>query len=206
MIRRKSDMIITKIEPVTKTKFKIYVEEQFAFTLYKGELSRFCLKEQGEITEEIISRIKAEVLVKRAKLKAMHLLNEMARTEAQLRQKLKQNGYPEDVIDDAVAYVKSFGYINDEAYIRNFVESRKGKKSRREIYALLGQKGLNQETAETVLDEMYEEHSDQEAIREILRKKHWDSEESDIKEKQKIYAYLVRKGFRYEDIRQVIQV
>lgn len=206
MIRRKSDMIITKIEPVTKTKFKIYVEEQFAFTLYKGELSRFCLKEQGEITEEIISRIKAEVLVKRAKMRAMHLLNEMARTEAQLRQKLKQNGYPEDVIDDAVAYVKSFGYINDEAYIRNFVESRKGKKSRREIYALLGQKGLNQETVETVLDEMYEEHSDQEAIREILRKKHWDSEESDIKEKQKIYAYLVRKGFRYEDIRQVIQV
>jgi len=199
-------MIITKIEPVTKTKFKIYVEEQFAFTLYKGELSRFCLKEQGEITEEIISRIKAEVLVKRAKMRAMHLLNEMARTEEQLRQKLKQNGYPEDVIDSAVAYVKSFGYINDEAYIRNFVESRKGKKSRREIYALLGQKGLNQETVETVLDEMYEEHSDQEAIREILRKKHWDSEESDIKEKQKIYAYLVRKGFRYEDIRQVIQV
>lgn len=206
MIRRKSDMIITKIESVTKTKFKIYVEEQFAFTLYKGELSRFCLKEQGEITEEIISRIKAEVLVKRAKLRAMHLLNEMTRTEAQLRQKLKQNGYPEDVIDGAVAYVKSFGYINDEAYIRNFVESRKGKKSRREIYALLGQKGLNQETVETVLDEMYEEHSEQEAIREILRKKHWDSEESDIKEKQKIYAYLVRKGFRYEDIRQVIQV
>ena len=199
-------MIITKIEPVTKTKFKVYVEEQFAFTLYKGELSRFQLKEQGEISEEIIARIKAEVLVKRAKLRAMHLLNDMARTEAQLRQKLKQNGYPEDVVDAATAYVKSFGYINDEAYIQNFVESKRGKKSRKEIYALLGQKGLDMETVEEVLDKVYEEHSDREAIREILRKKHWNPEEADVKERQKIYACLVRKGFRYDDIRQVIQV
>lgn len=199
-------MMITKIEPASKTKFKIYVDEEFAFILYKGELSRFRLKEQGEISEETISQIKSEILVKRAKLRAMHLLNEMARTEAQLRQKLRQNGYPEDVIETAINYVKSFGYINDETYIRNFVESRKEKKSRREIYALLSQKGLNQEMVESVLNEVYEGYSEQEAIREIMRKKRWNPETADGKELQRIYASLVRKGFRYEDIRQVIQV
>ena len=60
--------------------------------------------------------------------------------------------------------------------------------------------------AEEIMEEMYEEHSDQEAIRELLRKKHRDFACTDPKEKQKIYGYLVRKGFRYEDIRQVIQV
>ena len=136
----------------------------------------------------------------------MHLLNDMFRTEDQLRQKLRQNGYPEDVTDEAIAYVKSFGYINDEAYIRNFVESRKDKKSRKELYALLSQKGVKGESVDRILDEIYEEHSDRKAIYEILRKKRWNPENADDKEKQKMYGYLVRKGFRYEDIRQVIQV
>ena len=198
-------MRITRIEPVTKTKYRVSVDEQFAFVVYKGELSRFHLKEECELTEDAYAKIK-EVLLKRAKLRAMHLLNDMARTESQLRDKLKLGGYPSEITEAAIAYVKSFGYINDDAYIRNFIDSRKDKKSRREIYALLRQKGVDMNRAEEIMEEMYEEHSDQEAIRELLRKKHWDFACTDPKEKQKIYGYLVRKGFRYEDIRQVIQV
>ena len=47
----------------------------------------------------------------------MHLLNDMARTESQLRDKLKLGGYPSEITEAAIAYVKSFGYINDDAYI-----------------------------------------------------------------------------------------
>jgi len=198
-------MIITGIETVTKTKYKVYIDEQFAFVLYKGELSRFQIRETEEISEETVRRIKEEVLLKRAKLRAMHLLEEMARTEAQLIQKLNQNGYPPDVIERAVDYVKSFGYINDEAYIRSFAESRRDRKSRREIAALLGQKGVDKELLNRVLAEVYEEHSEQEAIRDILRKKRWNPQEGDRKEQQKIYACLARKGFRYEDIRQAME-
>ena len=133
-------MRITRIEPVTKTKYRVSVDEQFAFVVYKGELSRFHLKEECELTEDTYAKIK-EVLLKRAKLRAMHLLNDMARTESQLRDKLKLGGYPSEITEAAITYVKSFGYINDDAYIRNFIDSRKDKKSRREIYALLRQKG-----------------------------------------------------------------
>ena len=156
-------MRITRIEPVTKTKYRVSVDEQFAFVVYKGELSRFHLKEECELTEDTYAKIK-EVLLKRAKLRAMHLLNDMARTESQLRDKLKLGGYPSEITEAAITYVKSFGYINDDAYIRNFIDSRKDKKSRREIYALLRQKGVDMNRAEEIMEEMYEEHSDQEAI------------------------------------------
>ena len=199
-------MRITKIEPVTKTKYRIYIDEQFAFVLYKGELSRFRLKVDSEVTEETIHTIKNDILIKRAKLRAMHLLNAMARTEAQLKQKLLQGGYPEDVVDVAIAYVKSFGYINDEAYVSNFIETRYNKKSKREIKALLSQKGIDAELAERMLESSYEEHSDRDAIQEIVQKKRWNVEEMDDKTKQKAYAYLMRKGFRYEDVRSVLQV
>ena len=32
-------MVVTRVEAVTKTKYKVYVDGQFAFILYKGELS-----------------------------------------------------------------------------------------------------------------------------------------------------------------------
>ena len=149
-------MRITRIEPVTKTKYRVSVDEQFAFVVYKGELSRFHLKEECELTEDTYAKIK-EVLLKRAKLRAMHLLNDMARTESQLRDKLKLGGYPSEITEAAIAYVKSFGYINDDAYIRNFIDSRKDKKSRREIYAILRQKGVDMNRAEEIMEEMYEE-------------------------------------------------
>ena len=49
-------MRITRIEPVTKTKYRVSVDEQFAFVVYKGELSRFHLKEECELTEDTYQR------------------------------------------------------------------------------------------------------------------------------------------------------
>ena len=52
-------MRITRIEPVTKTKYRVSVDEQFAFVVYKGELSRFHLKEECELTEDTYAKIKS---------------------------------------------------------------------------------------------------------------------------------------------------
>ena len=197
-------MTVTKIEPVTKTRYKVYVDGQFAFVLYKGELFKYQIRKDEEVSEETITRIKNEVLIKRAKLRAMHLLNAMPRTEQQLREKLAQNEYPEDVIDAAVSYVKSFGYINDEAYVRNFIISKRNSKSKREIVMLLGQKGLRGEMVDNIVEEMYAEESELSTIKEIMRKKRWNPSEMEEKEKQKMFGYLMRKGFSYEEIRRAI--
>lgn len=195
-------MVVTNIESITKTKYRVYIDDEFAFVLYKGELFKYQIRKEEEISEEIIIRIKNEVLIKRAKLRAMHLLNAMPRTEQQLREKLVQNEYPQDVIEVAVSYVKSFGYINDEAYIRNFIMSKKGSKSKREIVMLLGQKGLRGESVDLIAEEMYAEESELSTIKEIMRKKRWNPSEMDEKEKQKMFGYLMRKGFSYEEIRR----
>ena len=133
-------MKVTDIESVTNSKYKVYLDEQFAFVLYKGELSRYHVTEGSEITTDIYEEIRKEVIIKRAKLRALHLLNSMGRTEMQLRKKLKDSDYTDDVVEEAIKYVKSFGYINDTEYARSFVLNRKDKKSRKELYMLLCQK------------------------------------------------------------------
>ena len=199
-------MTVTKIEAISKTKYQIFIDNKFAFVLYKGELSHYHIEEDGEIDEAVYEEIKKNVVSKRAKLRARHLLNDMDRTENQLRDKLKSNLYPEDIIDEALNYVKSFGYINDYNYAKRFVDSRKDRKSKKELYALLCGKGLARELIDSAFEECYEREDGQNAIAELLRKKKFCLETATDKEKQKIYAFLMRKGFSYEDIRQVIQV
>lgn len=200
-------MIVTKTEPLTKTKFKVYIDGQFAFVLYKGELSRFHIREGEEISGETVTKIHEEVIKKRAKLRAMHLLEDMDRTEAALREKLRLGYYPEEAVDEAVRYVKSFGYLDDARYAENFVRSRQGSKSAREIQALLLKKGLSGDMIEAVFEKCREDSGDaeQEAVRKILKKKRFDPDMADEAQIQKIYAYLGRKGFRYDTVRQVIQ-
>lgn len=195
-------MIVTNIESITKNKYRVFIDEEFAFVLYKGELFHYQIKSNHEISEETIDAIKSEVLNKRAKLRAMHLLTAMPRTEKQLREKLAMNEYPVDVIEVAVSYVKSFGYINDEAYVRNFIVSKKNNKSKREIMMLLGQKGLKGEMIEQIVEEMYAEESELSTIRDIMRRKRWEPSEMDEKAKQKAFAYFMRKGFSYEEVRR----
>ena len=201
-------MTVTRIEAVSnsKNKFKVYVDEQFAFVLYKGELSRYHVKEGEELAEEIYTEIYEEVIVKRAKLRALHLLNTMGRTEVQLRQKLMQSDYPEEVIQKAMEYVKSFGYVNDAEYARSFILNRKDKKSRKELYMQLIQKGISTDVLDYVFEECYDDNSSKEAIYSLLQKKRYNPETASREETQKILAFLTRKGFSYEDIRQVLQV
>lgn len=198
-------MRVTKIEPVTKTRYKVFLEGQFAFVLYKGELSRYQIALDAEVEKDTVERILEETVLKRAKLRAMHLLTDMDRTESQLRTKLKQGLYPDQIVEQALDYVKSFGYVEDENYAKRFVDSKKSVKSRKEIYAALCQKGIAKETIERAMEACYEEEGEQEAIRRILEKKHFFDKQATEAERTKIYGYLMRKGFRCEDIRQVIQ-
>ena len=199
-------MTVTKIEPVPKTRFQVYVDGQPAFVLYKGELSRYRIEEKKEMTEEVYAEILQKVVLKRAKARALHLLNDMGRTEAQLRTKLLQGGYPADVTESALDYVKSLGYLNDAEYARSFIEGRKNKKSRNELYAALCRKGIDREEAKLALEEYYDGEDERAAIEALLRKKKFDPDTADYMQKQKIAGYLMRKGFRYDEIRRVIEV
>ena len=146
-----------------------------------------------------------EEQLRQAKLKALRLLERMDRTEAQLREKLLQAEFDSEMVEKAIAYVKSFGYINDEAYIENFIQSKRETKSRKEIYALLLGKGVSSEQIDLVFEQCYEKSTEQEAISRLIRKKNVDILHASEQELHKLYGYLARKGFQYDDIRQVIQ-
>ncbi len=199
-------MVVTALEHVASSKYKVYLDEQFAFVLYKGELSRYKVRLDSEITEEVYEKIKKEVIIKRARKRVLYLLQQMSRTELQVRDKLKRNLYTEDVIEDAITYAKQFGYIDDSAYTMNYIHYHKERKSRRELYAVLQGKGIPREMLDICMEEACEMDDERKAIESYIRKKGYCMENLTDEKKQKLYGYLARKGFEHHVIRQVIQV
>ena len=93
-------MLITQIEELSKSRSRIFIDEEFAFVLYKGELRSFRIRLGEELSEECYCRIMGELLPKRAKLRTMNLLKSREYTVKQLHDKLREGGYPEKVIEE----------------------------------------------------------------------------------------------------------
>ena len=201
--------VITSIEELDKSRVKVYIDEQFAFVLYKGELRSMGLKQNSAVTEHQLCRITSEILPKRAKKRAMNLLQKRQYTEKQLRDKLRQGLYQEAVIDDAVEYVKSFHYIDDLRFALDYIVYYSDYRSRGRIENDLIKKGIDKDViAEAYAATEEKDHltDEQDLIRKELEKKHFHADEADFTQKQKMIGYLYRKGFRLENIRNVIDV
>lgn len=185
--------MILQVSPVTKQKYRIVTDEQPAFILYKGEVACFHLEEGGELSEDQFRTIQTEILLKRAKLRALHLLTAKDHTEAELVKKLTKNGYTPWAVEKAVEYVKSYHYLDDARYVSAYISCYGNRKSKKQMKYELLQKGISSEILASC-DEM-EEQEEAEVVYSLLKKRCPHPEEADEKERKKQYGYLARKGF-----------
>ncbi|RKM57028.1 regulatory protein RecX [Butyrivibrio sp. X503] len=199
-------MIISNIVEFDKKRNKIFIDGEFAFVLYKGELRSFGIKEGEQLSEEAYHEITRNLLPKRATKRAMELLVKKDYTEKKLKDKLAEGLYSEDIIDAAIEYVKSYNYLNDERYARDYVSYNIELKSKMRIKQDLMTRGVSKDVIDLVLDEFGEDEcrdAETDQIKKLLSKKHYDPD-MDYKEKQKIIAFLLRKGYSMELIKNAI--
>ena len=199
-------MIVTELIPISKGRYKVYIDQEFAFVLYKGELHVYELEVGAEVDGTCYEEIVSTVLPKRAKLRAMNLLQKRTYTTKQLRDKLKEGFYPEEIIEEAIAYVSSYHYLDDHRYALDYITYHAEMKSEKKLQYDLLNKGVPADIIAAAFDEWRELGGDQneiEMIRKQLEKKKY-SPDCDIKEKQKVYSYLLRKGFSLENVNKVL--
>lgn len=141
-------------------------------------------------------------ILRRAKLRAIHLLEYRDRTEKDMRRKLQQGDYPPEVIDKTIEYLKSYGYIDDKRYAGRYLSMRLGGKGRRRLFMELQQKGVDPSLAQEVWMEICQEEdiNERAAIRRLIEKKVGERTRLPRKEYQRLLNYLARRGFSWEDI------
>ncbi|MCL2718302.1 MAG: recombination regulator RecX [Lachnospiraceae bacterium] len=202
-------MTITDITtiPNTKSRYRIYIDEKFAFVLYKGELSLYDVAVGNELSNEVYQNIITKVLPKRAKMRTLHLLKNRRYTEKQLREKLDKGEYPLDVINETIEYLKSYKYIDDNQYARDYIDYHLNQKSRNRLCQDLFNKGIPNELSRVIYTEIAgAEFEDIEngQIMKLLEKKKLNKDTADLKEKQRLFAFLFRKGFSAETIKKFL--
>lgn len=200
-------MIVKEIEAVNKARYRVVLDENTAFVLYKGELNRFSIKQGEELSDEVYNDIFNNILPKRAKLRCMNLLKNRDYTRKQLEDKLRQGGYPKEIIDCAVDYVESYGYIDDERYARAFIEYNMKNKSRKRIETDLMKKGIGKDIINRVFDGLNSDGFEMDEavmINKLLVKKNYHAQLATVDEKRKMFAFLYRKGFNCDIIRRAL--
>lgn len=197
-------MHITNIEYKTKNKINIYINEECLFQLYSKDIELYNLVIGEELSYEKYTRILEDTLLPRAKKKAFNILKNMDNTEFELRRKLKNAFYPQEVIEATIEFFLEYNYLDDEMYAYNYIKYRKNSRSWRFLKNKLQTKGINRE----ILDRLYiQEYLDSDedpeliAIKKEIDKKNKDLDDLPYKEKEKLMASLYRKGFDLEKIK-----
>lgn len=201
-------MKVTRLEELSRSRSRVYIEQEFAFVLYKGELRSYHICEGEELEQSDYDEILNKVLPRRAKLRAMNLLKNREYTTRQLYDKLKEGGYPEGIIAQALDYVDSYHYTDDLRYAETYISDHETDRSRRRIEQDLMEKGIDRATLEKAWQQWEQKggvQNEDAMVRRLLDKRHYDPETADLKEHQKTYAFLMRKGFSPEVIRRALR-
>jgi regulatory protein len=201
-------MIVIDIEEISKSKVKVSTDNGAAFSLYKNELRTYGIAKDKDISEESYNRLIEEVLVKRAKLRCMNLLKSRDYTRHQLENKLRIGCYPNEVIDAAISYVMSYGYIDDIRYAVSYIGYKSPSKSKKQIRNELINKGISSDDIETAFVQCIEANNlsdEMKLIENLIRKKKYDKDASTYEEKQKIIGFLYRKGFSLDMIYKAVE-
>ena len=208
-------MIITDIVEINigrskkKTAYKIYMDYEYVFLLYKQDIKEYQLEVDTEITLELYDKIIEETVFRRAKQKALAILKHMDRTEMEMYSKLNEAYYTDLIIKRTIENLKEYHYIDDRRYASNFIRLRKETLSKFFIKSKLIQKGINKDILEEIIIIEYnlsEYDNDPEilAINKAILKRHKDISNIDWEEKQKLIASLYRKGFDLDKIRRCL--
>ena len=198
-------IIVKEIEAVGKGRYRVKFDTGVTCLLYRKEMSSFSIEKGKGITAQQYQELLEEVVGKRAKKRALHLLEQMDRTEKQLRDKLLANEYPQSCIDGAIAYVKGFHYLDDSRYASNYVRFSQEKMSKVQMKQKLMQKGIASSVIADAIEEAYVA-DEMEQIMALLRKRKFVPEKADEKEFQRTYQYVMRRGFKSSDILKAMKM
>jgi regulatory protein len=117
-----------------------------------------------------------------------------------LAERLVQTQTIQKIIQDCLAW----GYLDDQAWLESFVCSQLKRSSMRALMIKLQAKGLPSEIIQEVVEQWRNPDEEKQVIKKLLQTKYRSKDLTQYKERQKVMASLGRKGYPFDQIRQVL--
>ncbi len=200
---------ITKIEYQKKNKerFNIYIDDEYGFSVDISILIKYSLKKGMELDDALVD----DILSSEEKISVYNygisVLSRYAKSECELRLKMKNKGFEPQLIDNAISTLKERKYLDDERYCEMFINDKINisKHGVRKIKEALYYKGIDKEIIEEKIKNISAESEEERAF--ILGEiKLLNIKENDNRKKMaKLSNYLIGKGFEYETVNKTVR-
>lgn len=199
-------MLVTEIKPQKRdeTKYNIFIDGVYTFALPMQDILYFKLKEGEEVPEETVAYIRRNLIYIKAQDAALHYIGYKMRTTQEVRRKLQEKEYTEDVIDEVMEFLEKYGYVNDREYCEKYIceRLRLRPKSGYALKIELRQKGVAAGIIEEALSETQIDEA-RDALGWLEKKaREWPPDE---REKKRLQGFLLRKGYSYDVIREAFR-
>jgi regulatory protein len=159
----------------------------------------------GQAVEDgLLSEIEGRESLEAAVRRAGRLLSHRPRSEAELRATLQRAGTSPEAVEAALERLKGIGQINDDLFAAAWLENRAAFRPRSALAlrAELQRKGVARDVIDRALAAFSEDEAALAAARRAARR--WRAE-SDTVWRQRLYGYLLRRGFGHETISAAVR-
>ena len=201
---------ISAIEPQKHhlERVNVYVDGAFRVALAREVVLRAGLHAGDEVIESRLDELAAEDQLWKARDSALNLLSFRARTGAELRRRLREKAFPEEVVERCVAELVERGLVDDSAFAETFVRDRVRLRpsGARRLAQELRAKGVDADTAgEAIRDVLHtEEVSELELARAAVARWARRPGEDRDKARRRLHGFLARRGFGGDTVREIM--
>lgn len=206
-------MKITKLTEQVKNpeRVNVFVDEKYLFSLDISQIIDLKIKVGREICQQELECLKQASLFGKLYSRSLKYalirprsIREMKDYLWRLTQpKLAQNGkkqvtYPSFLAEKVLERLIQKNYVNDQIFAKFWITNRNQRKgiSERKLIQELSKKGISREIIRTTLAEGIRD--DKSELQKIIVKK------SSKYDNQKLFKYLLSKGFNYDDIKEAL--
>lgn len=195
-------MLITAIEPRRKAMSALYIDGEFVMNLDTRTLIENRFDVGREIDDDDLHEIINLSNERRAKEKALWLISYRDHSKKELTDKIRRTCDYESA-EKAVERMEELGLVNDRVFAERYARKLLFTKHMSKTAASyeLARKGIDRELADEILEGI--DVDEREQIREVIEKKYRNI--SDEKIKRRAFSALQRLGYRFDDIRAVLE-
>jgi regulatory protein len=181
----------------------VYLDDEFAFGI--NIMDAVSLRKGQVLSEAEIAELRHKDAIVKAADHIANLLSYRPQSTQEVRQKLSKKGsYEEVVIEAAIERMTRMAYLDDRSFARFWIESRSRSKplGKQALRYELRQKGIADALVQELLEELVDEGDAAYQAAEARVRRMRGSTQREFK--QKLGAFLQRRGFRYDAVNQAL--
>jgi len=199
-------MKITKISAQQRPgRYNVYLDDKFFIGASEETLIKHGLKIDLELTPIQAKKIKRAEDQDKFWQRSLGYLSYRPRSKQEVKIYLRRKDCSDKLSQTIIKRLVRLKLLNDVEFAKTWIKDRQVKlKGPRLIHSELIQKGINQQKIEPILNKWYNQDQERLIAKQAFQKKAKGKKLSFDKQ-QKITQYLMRRGFNYGIIKEIIQ-